>query len=322
MRVYICNIFISHPNTLATGDLLNTIHPFVSKINNVSFPSTNADIFLVTTNTDAIIFNLHNFQQKHRLQYPTAELTIKQMKFLNKSDQIYSIFSDDTIHIWTHENFHLVERIQPIHVRENFLKNSKPQRIDLNVNTDDNNILVWNLTKDLTKGLILDVCFSDEHMCVATIDDYLMVFNTATWSLMKLIQSPSIAILRTRFVTTCQPDKMFISIVTVARDTILLDLNNPNEKLCVQADHSLTVALNENSALMAILLRTGEIKMFDVKALIEKLQTLQVRTDGDDDSCQQQWNWINEEVRINIGTGNFELLLLFLQRFCYCNTYW
>lgn len=286
------------PICTATGDLLHTIHPFVSKINNVSFPSTNADIFLVTTNTDAIIFNSHNFQQKHRLEYPAAEFTIKQMNFLNKSDQIYSIFSNDTIHIWTHENFHLVERIHPIHVRESFLKNSKPQRIDLNANTDDNNVLLWNLTKDYTKGLISDVCFSDEHMCVATIDDYLMVFDTATWNLMKLIHSPGIAVFRIHFVTTSDvPDKMLISLVTVAKDTILFDLNNLSEKLCVQADHTLTVAFTENSALMAILLRTGEIKMFDSKVLIEKLQTLQGRTNCDDGSCQQQWNWINEKVK-------------------------
>lgn len=282
----------------ATGDLLqHTIHPFVSKINNVSFPSTNADIFLATTNADAIIFNLHNFQQKHRLEYPAGEFTIKQMKFLNNSEQIYSVFSNDTIHIWTHENFHLVERIHPIHLRENFLKNSKPQRIDLNANTDDNGALVSNLAKDYTKGLISDVSFTDTHMCVATIDDYLMVFDTATWSLVKLFHSPGISVFHTQFFTTSDtPDKMLISIVTVAKDTILMDLNNVDEKVCVQADHSLNVALNGNSALLAILLRTGEIKIFDVKVLMDKLQTLQVRTNDDDGSCEQQWSWINEKV--------------------------
>ncbi len=278
---------------------MHTIHPFVSKINNVSFPSTNADIFLVTTNTDAIIFNSHNFQQKHRLEYPAPELTIKQMKFLNyRSDQIYSVFSNDTIHIWTHENFHLVEIIQPIEAMENFLKNSKPQRIDLNANTDDNNVLVWNYTKDYTKGLIVDVSFSDEHMCVATIDDYLMVFDIATWNLMKLIQSTGIAVFHTQFFATCvTSDKLLISVVTAARDTIVLDLNNLSEKLCVQANHTWKVVHTENSALMAISLGTGEINIFDAKVLIEKLRTLHIRTDKDDDGvCQQQWNWINEKV--------------------------
>lgn len=252
---------------------------------------------MVTTKTDAIILNLHNFQQKHRLEYPAGEFTIKQMKFFNKSDQIYSIFSNDTIHIWTHENFHLVKRIHPIEVRGNFLKNSKPQRIDLNANTDDNNILVWNLTKDYTNGLISDVCFSDEHMCVATIDDYLMVFDTATWNLMKLIQSPGISVFHTQFFTTFDaPDKMFITVVTMAKDTIVFDLNNLSEKLCVQAEHTLKVAITDNSALMAILLGTGEIKIFDVNVLIEKLQTIQIRTNHDDGSCQQQWSWINEKV--------------------------
>lgn len=225
------------------------------------------------------------------------------MKFLNKSDQIYSIFSNDTIHIWTHEHFDLVKRIHPCDVRENFLKNSQPQRIDLTANRtddDDNNVLVRNITKDYTKGLISDVCFSDEHMCVATIDDYLMVFDiAATGNLMKLIHSPGMAVFRTHFVTTSDArDKMLISLVTVAGDTILLDLNNVGKKLCVQADHTLTVALNENSALMAILLRTGEINLLDVKVLTEKLQRLQ-ESCSDDGICEQQWNRIIEKVKAN-----------------------
>lgn len=225
------------------------------------------------------------------------------MKFLNKSDQMYSVFSDDTIHIWTHENFHLVERIQPIRARENFLiKNSPPpQRIDLNANNaaDDGNVLVWNVTKDYTKGLISDVCFSDAHMCVATIDDYLMVFDTATWNLMTLIQSPGIAVFHAQFVATSDiPDKMLLSVVTVAKDTIVLDLNNLGEKLCVQANHTLKTAFTDNSALMAILLGTGEMKIFDVKVLTEKLQTLQARTNDDDGfACPEQWNWINQKVK-------------------------
>lgn len=279
---------------------MHTIHPFVSKINNVSFPSTDADIFLATTNADAIIFNSHNFQQKHRLDYPAAEFTIKQMKFLNNSDRMYSVFSNDAIHIWTHENFDLVERIQPIRARENFLNNShQPQRIDLNASDgNDDNVLVWNVTKDCTKGLISDVCFSDGHMCVATIDDYLMVFDTATWNLMQLIQSPGIAVFHVQFVATPDtPDKMLLSVVTVAKDTILVDLNNLGEKLCVQADHTFRAAFTDNSALMAILLGTGEIKVFDVRVLVEKLQSLQARTNDDDDSWQEEWNWINEKVR-------------------------
>lgn len=243
---------------------------------------------------------MHNFQQKHRLEYPSTQFTIKQMKFVNQSDQIYSIFSNDTIHIWTHDNFHLVERINPIHLRENFLKNSKPQRIDLNANDDDNiNVLVWNITKDCTKGLISDVCFSNDgkHMCVATIDDYLMVFETTTWNLMKLIHSPGIPVFHARFLTFSDMlDKLLISIVTLAKDTILLDLNNLNEKLCVQTEHTLTVTFAENFALMAVLLKTGEIKMFDVKVLIGKLQAMEMKTNNEDSNCQQQWKCINEKV--------------------------
>ncbi|KAJ6641303.1 TBC1 domain family member 31 [Pseudolycoriella hygida] len=282
---------------VATGDLLHSIHPFVAKINNVSFPSSNADIFLATTNTDAIIFNLHNFQQKHRLEYPAAELTIKQMKFLNNSDQIYSIFSNNTIHIWTHDNFQPVERVHPIRVRENFLKNSQPQRIDFNTHMDEDTALRWNVTKDYTRGLISDVCFSNEHMCVATIDDYLMVFDVATWEIMKLIRSPGTPVLHVQFVPIADaPDKMLISLVTLTKDTILLDLNNINEKFCVQEDNTLKVDISKNSAMMAILLRTGEIKMFDTSVFIAKLK-IQDKTSDEDIICQQQWNGVNDKIR-------------------------
>lgn len=220
------------------------------------------------------------------------------MKFLNHSDHIYGIFSNDAIHIWTHENFQLTERIHPIDVRANFLENSQPQRIDLNANTThDSAVLVQNYTKNYTNGLIVDVSFSDRHMCVATVDDYLMVFDTATWNLMKLIQSPGMAIIRTKFFSRSDvPDKMLIAVVTLAADTIVLDLNNASEKLCVQASHSFKLAFSENSALLAILLRSGEIKVFDVEVLMEKLRTLQVGAGSDDNDGQQQWNWINEKV--------------------------
>lgn len=223
------------------------------------------------------------------------------MKFVHKSDHMYSIFSNDSIHIWTHDNFHLIESIHPIQLRDNFLKNSKPLRIDLNANADDNiNALIWHLTKDYTKGLISDVCFSDDgkHMCTATIDDYLMVFGTATWDVIKVIHSPGIAVLQSRFlIANDVPDKMLISIVTLANDAVLLDLNNLNGKLCVQTMQSLKIVFSENYALMAVLLRTGEIKIFDVQFLIGKLMDLPFRTnDNDDVNCQQQWNWVNEKV--------------------------
>lgn len=226
------------------------------------------------------------------------------MKFLNKSDQIYSVFSDDTIHIWTDENFRAVERIRPIQARENFLKNSTPQRIDLNANTnrdnDNYNVPTMNYIKDYTNGLVVDVSFSDEHMCVATKDGYLILFDTATWNLMQLIQCPDTVAVHTQFLTVSDKSgKMLISVVTVAKDTIVLDLNNLDEKLCVQANDTFKVALNENSTLMAILLRTGEIRLFDVNVLIEKLQSLYVKINADTEdgtTCQQEWNWINEKV--------------------------
>ncbi|KAG4067584.1 hypothetical protein HA402_005356 [Bradysia odoriphaga] len=296
---------------MATGDLLHTINPLTSKIRNVSFPSTNADIFLVTTNTDAIIFNSHNFQQKQRLEYPAAALTIKQMKFLNQSDHIYGIFSNDAIHVWTHENFQLIERIHPIAEREKFLKNSKPQRIDLNANTSDgSDVLVRNYTKDYTKGMIVDVSFSVKHMCVATVDEYLMVFDTATWTLTKLIQSPGIAVFHTQFFSTSDAtDTMLIAVVTVAADTIVLDLNYTSEKLCVQANHTVKVEIATNSALMAVLLRSGEIKVFDVNALTEKLQTLQTGTGNDDREGQKQWTWINEKIQKTMPRQRLQQIL-------------
>lgn len=290
-------------------------------------------IFLATTNTMGNIFDRNNFQCKHKLKYHETideqcmSLSIKQIDFLPNSNQLYGYSSNNSIYIWANYNFQLIKHIQTIKARETFLKKSNAILMNLNEmqakgshnnNINDDpcslDILLKSITKDFSGGLINAICFSEngQFMCVCTIDDYIMVFTTANWKIEILIETPNISIMQCIFVPSSGSSRIAVessnkrgvlAVVTSLQNALLIDLNQLNVKPIIigKAKQSKTISIARNGLMMAIVLQSGEVFVYNLQLLLNKINETQSNVDmitDDNEKHQQHYNWVNNKVSL------------------------
>lgn len=294
------------------------------------------DIFVASTQTMASIFDRNNFQSKQNIKYPGTTgigyttFSIKEIDFLPNSDQLYGCFNDNSIHIWANYNFQLLKYIQPIKAREIYLKKSNAITVDLKLmrkdvyhgshadgSNDDNDdtsleILLKSITKDFSSGLINAICFSQtgRFMSVSTIDDYIILFATETWEIDMLIETPRIAINQCIFVphqesiepmnTNSNNNRGILAVITSLQNTLLIDLNELNVKSIEEKENqSKAIAISKNGLMMSIVLQSGEVFVYNLQLLLNKMYEKQASTNvikDEKEKHEQHYNWINNEV--------------------------
>ncbi|XP_032590205.1 TBC1 domain family member 31 isoform X2 [Drosophila grimshawi] len=243
--------------------------------------STSASNTLVRFGPAAVLLNLRTLQVSHQLEFNQSRYTLKFAGYMPNSDQFFTCFTNDSIHVWSTHTLETVLIAQPIKARDRKLRLLRPDKsipeIVLRGKDDEDSTFEDDLTFDCQEqhfadGKLLNYSFSPNgnKLCFSTLDGYLLLLSTASLELDKLYRLSDFII--KQMVLLPQPKDRILFAITARGMAIMLDLEQTDHKLIVQRSNAVSVSVSRDGKLLSVLSKSGEVNVWSTCRLYNSLQ--------------------------------------------------
>lgn len=275
-------------------------------------PLPNADQFnsknilvLTVSKMDTKLFDFKSLKLRHTLEYSENCLTAIYIAFIPNNEQIFSCFSDDTIHIWNQNTMDSIIQFSPfknfnnistqkysidkLKIYENSSQQQTSQSSSDNVDDVIQNHHKFN--RNFPIGRICTVCFTNngEHVCLSTIDNLLVILKVENWQILKIIHYIDLRIENINYLSYSDLEyslnnslpggsnistiQKYLLIHALNGDTILIDANNVNTKTIINQANTHKLCINtKNASMFGIVLNSGEILVVKSDFFVSRIE--------------------------------------------------
>ncbi|KAH8401834.1 hypothetical protein KR009_008175 [Drosophila setifemur] len=245
--------------------------------NNLKNPRTSN--VLILYGHEAVLVNLRSLKVSHQLEFDDQRYILKFAGFLPNSDQFFTCFSNDTLHVWSSHTLNTLRMAQPIKARNRKLRLMPAVDIlpEIALRGSDESDLEDDLAfdcqeYDISDGCLLSYCFTPDgnKMGLSTLDNYLLILSTASFDLTKMFHLKDFVLSQMAFLP--QPKERIVFGITGKSQAIMLDLANTDHKLIVQRSTAVSLCLSHDGKLLSITSRCGEVNVWSTCRLFNALQ--------------------------------------------------
>ncbi|XP_030388600.1 TBC1 domain family member 31 [Scaptodrosophila lebanonensis] len=262
--------------------LVNLNNIGTSAIDELSFgtriQSSKASNSLLRFGHEAMLFNLQTLNVSHQLEFNQSRYTLKLAGYLPNSDQFFTCFTNDSVHIWSTVSLNTLQIAHPIKMRNRKLRllptsESIPEFALRPPNDSDveDELTFSCQDQDYADGYLLSYCFTPDgnKFGLSTLDGYLLVLSTVTFDLDKLYRLRDFIL--KQFVFLPLPKERILFGITARSQAIMLDLAHTEFKLFVQSENAESLCLSRDGKLLSVLSRCGEVNIWSTCRLYNTL---------------------------------------------------
>ncbi|XP_055859413.1 TBC1 domain family member 31 [Episyrphus balteatus] len=252
-----------------------------NRISNISFPGIPLKPFLAVVHChhEAILLNLETHEASHRLEFNQAKISLKFVSYIPQSDQIFTCFTNDSVHIWSGITLNTIRTHNPIRIRDRFLMTKEPIEIRLNDAQTDSNRSQFDINceevKEFSKGLINSFSFSSDGgtICFTTLDNFVLFLSSVSFELVKVIKLLD-ATLHASWIFPKNNDNLLLCQTTKSQ-LMAIDVDNSGIKLIIEPTDCFRVVLSKDKEFLSTIRQTGEANIYNVNTLIDCLKSAQ-----------------------------------------------
>ncbi|XP_030560077.1 TBC1 domain family member 31 [Drosophila novamexicana] len=243
--------------------------------------SSSAPNTVMRFGTSAVLLNLRTLQVSHQLEFDQSRFTLKFAGYLPSSDQFFTCFTNDSIHLWSTHTLQTVNIAQPIKARDRKLRLLRSDKTIPEIvlrgaddeETDLEDALAFNCEdQHFADGKLLSYSFSpnSNKLCLSTLDGYLLLLSTASLEIDKLFKLRDFIL--KQMVLLPQPKERILFAITARGMAIMLDLEHTDHKLIVQRSNAANVSVSRDGKLLSVLSKCGELNVWSTCRLFNALQ--------------------------------------------------
>ncbi|BFG04462.1 TBC1 domain family member 31 [Drosophila madeirensis] len=234
---------------------------------------------LMRFGSEAVLVNLKTLSVSHKLEFDESRYTLKFAGFLPNSDQFFTCFTNDSLHVWSSHSLGTLRSAQPIRARDRRLRllpaGKSVAEITLRGPNDsdvEDELAFECKDHDFSDGLLLAYCFTPDgnKLCLSTLDGYLLVLSTVSFDLEKMYRLTDFILKKLAFLP--QPKERILFGITARNQAVMLDLAHTDEKLIVQRLNATNLGLSRDGKLLSIISKCGEVNVWSTCRLFNALQ--------------------------------------------------
>ncbi|XP_055919753.1 TBC1 domain family member 31 [Eupeodes corollae] len=254
-----------------------------NRISNISFPGVplQPQLAVVHCHHDAILLNYETFEASHRLEFNQAKISLKFVSYIPQSDQIFTCFTNDSVHIWSGITLSTIRTHNPIRTRDRFLMNKEPLEIRLHddlsetESTESKFEINCQEIKELSKGLINSFSFSSDGsiVCFTTIDNFIIIMSSVSFELLKVIKLLD-STLRGCWILPKSNENILLC-QTTKHQLMFVDIDKSGPKVLIEPKDCSVVGVSKDKELFYTIRYTGEANIYSVSTLIDCLKSAQ-----------------------------------------------
>ncbi|XP_022231882.2 TBC1 domain family member 31 [Drosophila obscura] len=234
---------------------------------------------LMRFGSEAVLVNLKTLRVSHQLEFDESRYTLKFAGFLPNSDQFFTCFTNDSLHVWSSHSLGTLRSAQPIRARDRRLRllpagKSMPEITLRGPNDSDveDELAFECRDHDFADGLLLSYCFTPDgnKLCLSALDGYLLMLSTASFDLEKMYRLTDFILKKMAFLP--QPKERILFGITARNQAVMLDLAHTDQKLIVQRSKAASLSLSRDGKLLSVISKCGEVNVWSTCRLFNALQ--------------------------------------------------
>ncbi|ALC41920.1 CG16896 [Drosophila busckii] len=244
--------------------------------------SCTATNMLLRYGAESKLLNLKTLQVSHQLEFDQSRYSLKLAAYMPNTDQFFTCFTNDALHVWSSHTLQVVRIAQPIKALQRKLRLQSAEKriaefelrgsddsdeeadtLELNFDCQDHNF---------ADGKLLAYSFTPNgnKLCFSTLDGYLLLLSAASLELERLYRLRDFTL--KQLLLLPQPKERILFGITARGAVIMLDLEQTAHKLIVQQPVASSLSLSRDGKLLSVLSKCGEVNVWSTCRLYNALQ--------------------------------------------------
>lgn len=234
----------------------------------ISFPKKTCplSVSVVNSRKEAFIVDRTELESLDKLQLCDQCNALKLISFVTNTSTIVIICESDILEVQTPSS--PPRKRYPIRERDRSIKNAGQCLVgDLDGDPSD-------VIKNYGRGLINSMSFSSDgrYMCLTTLDQYILIHNTTTFAILKMVHVKDNTLKDSCFLKSC--DLLIIGL-TFRGAVILVDVNEARVKGIIHSCNAYKINVTPDGKMLFVILNSGEINVYLTETILNYLQQME-----------------------------------------------